>query len=122
MPIEVPTTLVYSRSVLNEAKLGKGKGLKKLRESIQDNPNLRRQFYADRAIEQENNKQRQKMMWVFDANSRVRRVQNSFRELCTFTNPIGTGVVPCHVAVEKGKMASLKREFNKESLPKMSLM
>ena len=86
--------LPYDRTLLDQVRSGKGKGLKKLREAIQANGNLAQQYFKERVVEIENGKQREKMMWVKDANSRVRRVESDMRDACTYTNPLNVHCVP----------------------------
>ena len=99
----------YSRGLLNEAKLGRGTGLKKLRDYLQTQPALRDQFYKDRAVEIENQAQKEKMMWTKDANSRVRRVDNEFRDNCTYTNPISVNCIPNYHFVKKTMEEAAKK-------------
>jgi hypothetical protein len=99
----------YSRGLLNEAKLGRGKGLKKLRDYLQAQPALREQFYKDRAIEMENLAQKEKMMWTKDAGSRVRRVDNEFRDNCTYTNPMNINCIPNYHFVKRTKEEAAKK-------------
>jgi hypothetical protein len=94
----------YSRNILTEARLGKGRAVKFLRDAIQSQPKLQQAFNAARSIEIENNKQKAKMMWVKDANSRVKRVETDFRDRATYTNPMNTRCVPDRKLVIKTKM------------------
>jgi hypothetical protein len=78
--------------------------VKFLRDAIQSQPKLQQAFNAARSIEIENNKQKAKMMWVKDANSRVKRVETDFRDRATYTNPMNTRCVPDRKLVIKTKM------------------
>jgi hypothetical protein len=98
-PVNVP----YTRSLLNEVKLGKGKGLKQLRDELAARPDIKQRFLVERAIEDSNEKQRRSMMWVKDASSRVGRVKSEFREACAYTNPMGNNEVPSRRGVAQHK-------------------
>lgn len=104
----------YTRNLLNEVKLGKGPGVKALRDVLQQNPRVARRYTADRAVEISNAKQREKMMWVKDCDSHVHRVENDFTDACTYTNPMFTGCVPDRTAVAK---SVAKQEFAKLIAP-----
>ncbi len=88
--------------------MGKGVALRQLRDAIAQHPEIRQNYLTERAIELDNLKQRNSMMWVKDANSRVRTVDTEFRELCTYTNPMHVRQVPDRrvVAHAKEVMAS----------------
>ena len=95
----------YARGLLNDVKLGRGPHMKALRDELDTRPEIKKQFLKDRATEISNGKQREKMMWVMDANSRVHRVQTEFRDKCTFTNPMHTHEVPQRRVVESAARA-----------------
>ena len=100
----------YHRSLLNEVKLGRGTHMKQLRDELEARPSIKKRYMAERAIELSNAKQREKMMWVKDCDSHVRRVESKFRDDCTFTNPTHTHQVPNRELVERTKK---KQEFNR---------
>ncbi|CUG65751.1 Hypothetical protein, putative [Bodo saltans] len=110
--------LPYDRTLLNQVRSGKGKGVKKLRDEIQSNPAITQQFFKERGIEIENGKQREKMMWVKDANSRVRRVESDGRDACVYTNPMNVHSVPNRASVAAAKS---KRNDTTSSCNGMSL-
>jgi hypothetical protein len=97
--IDIP----YSRTLLNEVKLGKGTALKQLRDAIAANPSVKKSFEHRRRTEEDNLTQRRNMMWVKDATSRVKRVDTVFRDQCTYTNPMHTNEVPNRTAVVRAK-------------------
>jgi hypothetical protein len=111
-------SLPYDRTLLTQVRSGKGKGVKKLRDEIQSNPSITQQFFKERGIEIENGKQREKMMWVKDANSRVRRVESDGRDACVYTNPMNVHCVPnrASVAAAKSKGNNVTSSCNGMSL------
>lgn len=115
MSVPLPDiNLPYSRNLLNQVKLGKGVALKQLRDELAARPDIKRMYEGERATELANLKQRERMMWVKDANSRVRRVKSDFRDACTYTNPMGTRIIPDKKFVEKSKA---KHAFNRPPTP-----
>lgn len=108
MPIEYLPDLKPGRSLITEARLGRGTSLKALRDAIALRPQLRASYLSDRQTELDNLKHRNAMMWVKDANSRVRRVDTDFRERCTYTDPTHTRTIPDRkvVALAKVKLAA----------------
>lgn len=109
--IEVP----YSRTIINQVRVGKGPALKQLRDAIAANPKVRQHYLAERKVEEENEKQRRNMMWVKDANSHVRRVDTSFRDLCTYTNPMNVRQLPDRKLVASSQA---RQKFHAEALTK----
>eukprot|EP01060_Flectonema_neradi_P040847 TRINITY_DN9454_c0_g1_i2.p1 TRINITY_DN9454_c0_g1~~TRINITY_DN9454_c0_g1_i2.p1 ORF type:complete len:227 (+),score=41.40 TRINITY_DN9454_c0_g1_i2:46-681(+) len=85
---------VYDRNLLNQVRLQRGKSLKALREEVQTRPTIMKKYIRSYKTEVENQKQKVQMMWVVDAKSKVRHVENSSTYNFVYTNPIGTGVVP----------------------------
>ena len=93
----------YDRQLLNQVKLGKGKAMKQLRDELAERPEIKQRYMRERNVELINAKQKEKMMWTQDANSKVRRVDNDFRDKCTFTNPMHTHQVPQRATVQQAK-------------------
>ena len=91
----------YSRNLLNEVRLGKGKHLKQLRDELAARPEIRAKFIEARNIDLANQKQKERLQWAKDANSRVRRVDTAFRDKCTYTNPTGTRELPDRATVRR---------------------
>jgi hypothetical protein len=107
-PMKVP----YSRSLLNEVKLGKGKSLKLLRDELATRPDIRDRFIEARKIDHANEKQKERLQWAKNANSRVRRVDTSFRDKCTFTNPAGTRELPDRGVIKKAELRACSKVFH----------
>lgn len=99
----------FNRQLLNEVKLGKGKAVKMLRDELARRPEIKARYMRERSVELVNAKQREKMMWVQDANSRVRRVDNDFRDTCTYTNPMHVHQVPQRDVVDRAKWKTANR-------------
>ena len=81
---------IYDRNLLNQVRLQRGKSLKALREEVQNRPMIMKKYLQSYQTEVENQKQKVQMMWVVDAKSKVRHVENS----STYTDPLGTGILP----------------------------
>ena len=111
-PLPELPKLPYSRNLLNEVRLGRGVGLKQLRDTLTANPRLHQSFVRERKTELENARQREAMMWVKDASSRVKRVDTEFRDRCTFTDPLLSGETPNRALARK---CAAKTAFDKAS-------
>lgn len=105
-----PLKMKYHRSLLNEVKLGRGTHMKQLRDELDARPAIKKKYMLEREIELGNAKQREKMMWVKDSNSHVKRVESEFRDACTYTNPTNTRQIPDKKFVDSVKR---KDQFNK---------
>jgi hypothetical protein len=98
--IDLPDFKV-TRGLLTQVRLGKGPQLKALRDALQQHPEIREHFLRERGVAIDNEKQRERMMWVKDAQSRVKRVDTNFRRQCTYTNPMHTRTIPDLAACER---------------------
>eukprot|EP00760_Papus_ankaliazontas_P010464 PhM_4_TR14280/c0_g1_i1/m.86272 len=86
--------LKYSRNLLNQVRLGKGRCVKDVQDYIAAHPEVQKKFVHTRTVELINLKHKAKMMWHRDASSHLKRVESKARDMSTYTNPMGTRQIP----------------------------
>lgn len=86
--------------------------MKLLRDQLESDPSINAKYIRDRNIEKENHKQKEKMMWTKDENSRVHRVENAYRDRVTYTNPMNTYCVPDRYTVYMAELRTKEAASN----------
>eukprot|EP00906_Rhabdomonas_costata_P021105 RCo030667 len=79
----------YDRNLLNEIRLGRGKSYKELKEVMEADKSKFRRFMLQQETEKDLAHLKASMMWVKDAQSKVKAVDCEVSRLTRFSDPLG---------------------------------